>query len=199
MSSNVRDSARSGRMDAARARYCVRRTRFGPVAVLWSAQEGRPRIGRILLPTPESSAERAAGMCISDARRSSCAEVDLLAGRIAAFLAGEDVRFSPDDVLFDACSPFQQEVLRACHRIPRGRVSTYGRIAEQCGHRDAARAAGTALAANPFPIVIPCHRVIRSDGSLGGFGGGLRMKRALLAMEGVAFDASDRVRIAELF
>jgi methylated-DNA-[protein]-cysteine S-methyltransferase len=57
----------------------------------------------------------------------------------------------------------------------------------------AARAVGTALATNPFPIVIPCHRVIRSDGTLGGYGGGLEMKRKLLEMEGVAFHDADHV------
>lgn len=185
-------------VETAQSSYCLRRTQFGPVAVLWSVRGARPRIRRILLSTPEISAERRVRASFPDAARVSCAEIDLVADRIAASMAGEDVRFSLDDVLLGACSRFQQKVLRADHRIPRGRVSSYGRIAEQCGHRNGARAAGTALAANPFPIVIPCHRVIRSDGSLGGFGGGLRMKRALLAMEGIAFDASGRVPGKEL-
>jgi O-6-methylguanine DNA methyltransferase len=63
----------------------------------------------------------------------------------------------------------------------------------------AARAVGTALARNPFPLIIPCHRVVRSDGMLGGFGGGLKMKKALLEMEGVAFDRSGRVQKAHLW
>jgi methylated-DNA-[protein]-cysteine S-methyltransferase len=61
------------------------------------------------------------------------------------------------------------------------------------GKPSAARAVGRALATNPFPIIIPCHRAVRSDGSLGGYQGGLAMKRALLEMEGVEFDARGRV------
>jgi methylated-DNA-[protein]-cysteine S-methyltransferase len=85
----------------------------------------------------------------------------------------------------DHCSKFQQKVLRAASAIPRGKVSTYQRLAKQIGNSKAARSVGRALANNPFPIMIPCHRVIRSDGSLGGYQGGLKMKRALLKKEGV--------------
>jgi methylated-DNA-[protein]-cysteine S-methyltransferase len=78
--------------------------------------------------------------------------------------------------------------------IPRGYVSSYSALAAHIGKPKAARAAGTALARNPFPIIIPCHRTVRTDGSLGGFGGGLPMKRALLEMEGVAFDGLGHVK-----
>jgi methylated-DNA-[protein]-cysteine S-methyltransferase len=77
--------------------------------------------------------------------------------------------------------------------IPRGWVSTYGRIATHLGVPGGARAVGGALARNPFPIIIPCHRAIRSDGSLGGFQGGPDMKRALLEFEGVGFSSTGRV------
>jgi len=85
----------------------------------------------------------------------------------------------------DQCSKFQQKVLRAVYAIPRGKVSTYQLIAKQIGQPKAARAVGRALASNPFLLIIPCHRVIRSDGALGGYQGGLKMKRALLKKEGV--------------
>lgn len=81
------------------------------------------------------------------------------------------------------CSVFQQKVLRAVYAIPRGRVSTYQLIARQIGKPKAARAVARALATNPFPLIIPCHRVIRSDGSLGGYQGGLKIKQALLCKE----------------
>jgi methylated-DNA-[protein]-cysteine S-methyltransferase len=64
-------------------------------------------------------------------------------------------------------------------------VTTYGRLARHLGAPRASRAAGRALATNPFPIVIPCHRAVRSDGSLGGYQGGVEMKARLLEMEGV--------------
>ncbi|MFH2034522.1 MAG: MGMT family protein [Candidatus Margulisiibacteriota bacterium] len=82
-------------------------------------------------------------------------------------------------------SPFRQKVLQAVAKIPRGKVSTYALIARHIGHPGAARAVGTALAKNPTPINIPCHRVICSDGRLGNYQGGSTMKKALLEKEGV--------------
>ena len=80
---------------------------------------------------------------------------------------------------------FRRKVLRATARIPYGGVSSYREMAERAGNGRASRAAGTALATNPIPIVVPCHRVLRTGGNLGGYGGGLAMKEALLKMEGV--------------
>ena len=91
------------------------------------------------------------------------------------------------------CSVFQQRVLRAEHAIPRGSVSTYGAIAAHLGASGSARAVGRALATNPFPIIVPCHRAIRADGYLGGYQGGVEMKRALLEMEGVSLTSDGRV------
>jgi methylated-DNA-[protein]-cysteine S-methyltransferase len=79
---------------------------------------------------------------------------------------------------------FAQRVLRATARIPYGRVSSYREMAHKAGNVRATRAAGNALGSNPIPIVVPCHRVLRTGGSLGGYGGGLPMKEALLRMEG---------------
>lgn len=81
-------------------------------------------------------------------------------------------------------SPFEQRVLRAAARIPPGRVATYTQIAGRAGNPRASRAAGNALNHNPVAIIVPCHRVVRSDGSLGGYGGGLPVKEWLLEHEG---------------
>ncbi len=78
---------------------------------------------------------------------------------------------------------FGKAVLRATQRIPYGSVSSYGEIAAEAGNRRAARAAGSALGANPLAIVIPCHRVLRAGGALGGYGGGLETKEFLLDLE----------------
>jgi len=80
---------------------------------------------------------------------------------------------------------FRRRALRAIDRIPYGRTRSYTEIARSAGNERAVRAAGTACGANPIPIVVPCHRVLRSGGALGGYGGGLPMKQALLEMEGV--------------
>jgi methylated-DNA-[protein]-cysteine S-methyltransferase len=179
--------------------HCLRGTRFGPIAVVWSVHQRQLKIQRVLLSRPELSAKQMVKSLFPDSIASSCAEVDALADRIAAFLTGEDLGFSLEVARLDLCSPFQQKVLRAEHGIPRGKVSTYQRIAGHLGNAQAARAVGTALAHNPFPIIVPCHRAIRSDGILGGFQGGVEMKRALLEMEGVLAHGLDRVVPRQLF
>jgi O-6-methylguanine DNA methyltransferase len=88
---------------------------------------------------------------------------------------------------FKGHSPFFQAVWRACAEIPKGEVRTYKWIAERIGRPGAARAVGRALGANPFAPTIPCHRVVRTDGGLGGYSGagGLKTKLRLLGREGV--------------
>ena len=75
-------------------------------------------------------------------------------------------------------------MLRAIARVPHGKLTTYAALARAAGNERACRAAGTACGANPIAIVIPCHRVVASDGTLGGYAGGLATKRKLLALEG---------------
>lgn len=89
------------------------------------------------------------------------------------------------DVPFDlrGLTPFQERVLRATSRIRYGELSTYAAVAHEAGNDRASRATGAAVGSNPIPIVVPCHRVVASDGTLGGYGGGLDVKRYLLAIE----------------
>jgi methylated-DNA-[protein]-cysteine S-methyltransferase len=109
------------------------------------------------------------------------------------------MNFPLEIIRLDLCSEFQQGVLRAEHGIPRGSISTYQRIAGHLGKPSGARAVGQALANNPFPIIIPCHRAIRSNRTLGGYQGGLAMKRALLEMEGIRFDDTGRIATKDFF
>ena len=80
-------------------------------------------------------------------------------------------------------TPFQQAVWHALLAIPYGETRSYADVARSVGKPDAVRAVGTANGANPVPLVVPCHRVIQSGGKLGGYGGGVDLKRRLLAME----------------
>jgi methylated-DNA-[protein]-cysteine S-methyltransferase len=98
-------------------------------------------------------------------------------------------------------SPFQQKVLACTAEIPRGAVRSYGFIAHAIGHPGASRAVGTALAKNPLPWVIPCHRVIHADGKLGAYsGGGTAIKARLLELEGVKLGrAADKIVVAPPF
>ena len=79
---------------------------------------------------------------------------------------------------------FGRRVLRATAAIRYGEVSTYAKVAERAGSARATRAAGNALGANPIPVVVPCHRVLRTGGALGGYGGGVERKEFLLRLEG---------------
>mgnify|MGYP003590046824 FL=1 len=162
----------------------IRKTPFGTAAILWAGDPAHPVVRRILLPQTQAAAAQAIRRIDPQATAASCAEIDALARAIAAMLSGESVRFSLALLALGTCPPFQQAVLRATARIPRGQVRTYGQIAAQLGKPGAARAVGNALAANPFPLAIPCHRVVRAGGQLGGFGGGSALKRALLDLEG---------------
>jgi methylated-DNA-[protein]-cysteine S-methyltransferase len=90
----------------------------------------------------------------------------------------------------DTLTDFQREVYDRLLEVEYGRVISYGQIARDIGQPDMARAVGQAVGANPLPIVVPCHRVVGSDGTLTGFGGGLRAKAALLRLEGIDVDGT---------
>jgi methylated-DNA-[protein]-cysteine S-methyltransferase len=81
-------------------------------------------------------------------------------------------------------APFHELVLHELARVPYGRLETYGSLARKVGRPRAARAVGSAMNRNPIPIVLPCHRIVGSSGSLTGYAGGLHIKRALLELEG---------------
>ncbi|MCH7662833.1 MAG: methylated-DNA--[protein]-cysteine S-methyltransferase [Chloroflexi bacterium] len=101
--------------------------------------------------------------------------------QLGAYFMGDLTEF--ELTLSPQGSPFYREVWRELERIPYGRTLSYGELAERVGRPKAARAVGAANGRNPLPIVIPCHRVIGRDGSLTGYGGGLRFKKALLELE----------------
>ncbi len=166
-------------------------SQFGPVFLAWMEMATGPKVRHITLPGSTRAGE-AIDVAPAPARD---LQIAALAGNIRAALAGEAVTFSTDLLDLARLPQFQQRVLLAEHAIPRGCVSTYGRIARHLGLPGGARAVGNALARNPFPIVIPCHRALRSDGSIGGFQGGSDMKRQLLAWEGARFTAAGRVRL----
>lgn len=101
---------------------------------------------------------------------------------LAEYLAGERVFFSvPVDL--SGTPPFQRRVLEAARRIPFGEARPYAWVAERIGHPHAVRAVGTALGRNPVPLIVPCHRVWRSDGGLGGYLFGAELKRRLAELE----------------
>ncbi len=105
--------------------------------------------------------------------------------RLRRYLEGEPVDF-PDKLDLAGATYFQQDVWRLVRNVPYGETRSYGWVASRLGLPRAARAVGQALGRNPLPIIVPCHRVIKSDGGLGGFGGGVKIKELLLRFEKAA-------------
>lgn len=108
--------------------------------------------------------------------------------QVEEYLARERREFDLELDFPDTTSDFQRDVYDRLLRIPYGQVASYAQVARDIGKPDQARAVGQAVGANPIPIVVPCHRVVASDGSLTGFGGGLSVKAALLKLEGIDVD-----------
>ncbi len=172
---------------------------FGTFAVVWLEAGGAPSIRQVLLARDGTSGDKRARASFAGLRKGTDPRIEEVAARVQRFLEGEALSFTLDLVDFGRCSPFQRRVILAEHGIPRGMVSTYGRISRHLGVPGAARAVGSALATNPFPIVIPCHRAVLSDGTLGGYQGGTAMKRALLELEGVDISESGKVITNEFY
>jgi methylated-DNA-[protein]-cysteine S-methyltransferase len=118
-----------------------------------------------------------------DAQILRSAELDDARRALDRYFAGKRLDFDLAVDLGDL-APFHRRVLDATAKVPAGRVATYTQIAARAGSPKASRAAGNALHNNPVAIVVPCHRVLRTDGSLGGYGGGLPIKEWLLRHEG---------------
>jgi methylated-DNA-[protein]-cysteine S-methyltransferase len=182
-----------------RSSGCFFKTDFGTMAVIWSEYKKKPAVSQIFIPKPKTSTRKTVSQSFPGLNNASCDEVDKLINQIKAFMTGENIRFYLDILRMDLCTLFQEKVLRAEFAIPRGRVSSYGLIARHLNKPGAARAVGTALATNLFPIVIPCHRTVRSDGHIGGYQGGLPMKRKLLQMEAVAFLNGNHVALENFY
>jgi methylated-DNA-[protein]-cysteine S-methyltransferase len=121
---------------------------------------------------------------LKNAKASSQRLSDLI-DRYRTYFSGHQVDF-PDTLDLANATPFQRTVWRIVRDIPYGQTRTYTWVADRVGNPQALRAVGQALARNLFPIIIPCHRVLAQDGGLGGFSGGLPMKRRLLKLEAVA-------------
>jgi len=161
----------------------IKQTPYGSVCIIWTRAEHSPKVIRVMLSKPALPAERQASNLYPTAVSASCAEIDAVGVDMQRLLAGESVDFALHLVDLELCGRFQKRVLQAVHEITRGTVSTYRLIAAHLGNPNGARAVGNALANNPFPLIVPCHRAIRTDGKLGDYQGGSEMKRALLEKE----------------
>ncbi len=143
--------------------------------------------GLLALTLPEPTQERALKPLLErwgEEQSYDDPRLDGLKTKLRQYFDGQRVLFD-EPLDLRGATAFQHGVWSAVRDIPYGETRSYGQIARQIGSPGAARAVGQTMAANPLPIVVPCHRVIGSDGSLRGFGGGLDLKRRLLEMERV--------------
>jgi methylated-DNA-[protein]-cysteine S-methyltransferase len=172
-------AVREGLVDAVFTRL---NTPIGRLLVV-QGENGIVRVGFEEEPEDHVLAEVAAGL----GPRILASDRELSATRdtLDAYFAGEG---DPHDLPVDlslVAAPFRHAVLETLHdSVPRGEVVTYGALAQRAGNPRAFRAAATACARNPIPIVVPCHRVLPSSGGIGNYGGGPARKRALLELEG---------------
>jgi methylated-DNA-[protein]-cysteine S-methyltransferase len=170
-------AAEEGLLDIA---YTTADSPFGPL-LLAQTRRGLVRVG---LPNQDAD-----GLLEELAERLSPrvlevpAELDDVRRELDLYFAGKLDRF---DLPLDwrLSGGFRQRVLRAINQIPYGQTRSYTEMARRAGSERAVRAAGSACGSNPIPLVVPCHRVLRTSGALGGYGGGLPMKQALLDLEG---------------
>jgi methylated-DNA-[protein]-cysteine S-methyltransferase len=111
--------------------------------------------------------------------------VSNLIAKLKLYAAGEKIDFADTPLSLDHLTTFGARVIATCRRIPWGGTSSYGELATECGSPGAARAVGSVMAKNRYPLIVPCHRVLAAGGELGGYSAldGLKMKRRLLAME----------------
>jgi methylated-DNA-[protein]-cysteine S-methyltransferase len=164
-------------------KFAIVSTKFGWVGL------GGSEVGLVLLTLPKSSRKAALSEIKEfayDTVEDTSAFSDL-PYRLQRYFYGERVSF-PDILDISGATDFQKAVWNATRSIPYGETRTYAWVAQQIGSSQACRAVGGALARNPFPIIVPCHRVIASNGNLGGFSGGSALKKRLLKLEAALLD-----------
>jgi methylated-DNA-[protein]-cysteine S-methyltransferase len=172
-----------GRM--ASERYTLFETAIGVCGVAWTDRG----LSRLQLPERDRQAtERrlTAGSTVTWAHPMP-EQVARAIGSLQAYFEGRAVDLSDVDLDLSCAAPFHRKVYAATRTVGRGRTTTYGDLASLVGAPGAARAVGQAMARNPVPIIVPCHRVLASGGKVGGFSayGGTITKQRLLALEGI--------------
>jgi methylated-DNA-[protein]-cysteine S-methyltransferase len=162
-------------------KYTVANIAVGWVGVLGS-ESG---LLKVTLPqTLVQEAERQLGDRLKETVRSDGFFADLT-GRLRSYFSGQKVAFD-DELDLSAASAFQGEVWQLARLVPYGETRSYGWLAQRLGKAGAGRAVGQALARNPLPVIVPCHRVVAKDGRLGGYSGGIDRKKFLLKLESAA-------------
>lgn len=176
------------RPNAVTERYTVFETALGSCGLAWSATG----VTRLQLPERNRRATEERLRSGSAMVRAQVAPraIARLIEALQSYFEGHAVDLRGVELDLDRASPFHRKVYEAARGIDWGRTSSYGRLASEVGAPGAARAVGQAMARNPVPIIIPCHRVLASGARMGGFSayGGTLTKKRLLALEGIDLD-----------
>ncbi|MFC2051215.1 methylated-DNA--[protein]-cysteine S-methyltransferase [Chloroflexota bacterium] len=164
-----------------KVKYVTFNTDMGWAGILASAD------GLLVTTLPQHSAQEAIQLMGNSVNQAAYSPhfFDNLTERLKAYFGGHRVSF-PDKLDLSGATPFQRKVWEMTRLIPYGETRSYFWVAEQIKRPEAVRAVGQALGRNPLPIIVPCHRVVTSNGRLGGFSGGVEMKHYLLHLESSA-------------
>jgi methylated-DNA-[protein]-cysteine S-methyltransferase len=167
--------------------YTIFKTRWGWFGLLGDDNALRKSI----LPMVDKQAVLAHLLTDTSANLSTSGFYDDCRSRVEAYFEGENVDFSDLPIALPHLGSFHRHVLKTLHATPYGQTLSYSELAARSGRPLAVRAAASAVAQNPLPLIIPCHRILRKDGSLGGFSapGGLHTKKRLLNLENPAIFA----------
>lgn len=172
-------------------------THYREISIIWKPHGKSILIQRIFLSNSLHSASEQQQIKFPSAQSGNHSVISTLIDKIQNFFDGNRESFSLDLLDFSDCPPFQKLVIKTEATIPCGKVSTYKQIAQHLGKPTASRAVANFLAKNPFPIMIPCHRILRSDGSISRYQGGNSMKRELLNNEGVEINSKFKVNLSK--
>lgn len=170
-------------------RFRIARSKFGYFGVIFYPD--RDLAAGVILPQNKTAVLQVIKTTFPKAKEARDGRYELV-DRIVQYFEGNTSLIPMTLVDSSICSSFQLKVLEAERSIPVGSVASYSWVARQVG-TTSVRAVGSALARNPFPIVVPCHRAVRMTRHIGMYQGGPSMKQQLLEMEGVVFDESGRV------
>jgi methylated-DNA-[protein]-cysteine S-methyltransferase len=170
--------------------YHICTTAFGHAAILF--QNEPFLLKRILLPHSDKRALKKQIRMTGPAKPGHTPVVLNMCKDIQAYFEGTPIKAPWKFLDLSVLTPLQRSVLEAVASVSHGEIRSYSQVAAQIGRPQACRFVGTTLARNPFPILIPCHRILRADGSLGGFYGGTDLKKRMLLLERPKFISHQR-------
>ncbi len=181
-----------------REEYILFETKLGACGIAWRESGGEGGLAVTAFQLPDASdrltAKRIADKSPAVEARKTPPLIETIIGKIQEHFAGVPQDFSDIEVDLGGAGPFAKAVYSAAREISAGRTMTYGELAKAIKHPKAARAVGNALARNPVPLIIPCHRVLAAGNRPGGYSapGGIATKTNLLAMEGTSIGVNSR-------